>query len=368
MGTNRKKHRRADQRACRPDLDGRLEPRALLSVGSAWIAGTSSRNHETPSDLASPALGLHRTLTGPTEGGTLHTLQAPVIHPTPVFIHPPRTLVEAGGKGVRILDGNSSAFDVRLAGPGTIKAKPTSDGRFELTVYGTNSQTELSINPVQPSPKARNAHTFDPAYGVGGEILDIAKIEVKTDNIGSILGYRTVNLSGPIILHNDTPVDHMAFNQLLPGAFIQTAGDLNTLDVFSNADLSGAGTGIKVGRDLNLLNVGGNLTIENGAVITAARDIGATSQPPKGTGTGSNLQVVSPPPLPSTIQTFLVSGLIQGDLTVAPGSVLKAGRNIDLPIFVLGTVSPAPPTPLISPSTTPNGFSSVILGPIFTPV
>ena len=32
---------------------------------------------------------------------------------------------------------------------------------------------------------------------------------------------------------------------------------MNTLDVLNGIDLSGAGTGIFIGRDLNLLNVGG---------------------------------------------------------------------------------------------------------------
>ena len=64
---------------------------------------------------------------------------------------------------------------------------------------------------------------------------------------------------------------------------------MQTLDIANSATLSGAGTGVFVGRDLNLLNVGGNLEITNGANFIVGRNLGFIPQPPKGTGTGSNV-------------------------------------------------------------------------------
>ena len=64
---------------------------------------------------------------------------------------------------------------------------------------------------------------------------------------------------------------------------------MKTLDVLNGIDLSGSGTGINIGRDLNLLNVGGGITLSNGANFIIGRNLGLVSQPPKGTGTGSNV-------------------------------------------------------------------------------
>ena len=55
------------------------------------------------------------------------------------------------------------------------------------------------------------------------------------------------DLSGPLVISSTQAVDRLSFNSLLPGASIQTGGDLNTLDVLNGVNLN-SGTGIVVGR------------------------------------------------------------------------------------------------------------------------
>jgi hypothetical protein len=78
-------------------------------------------------------------------------------------------------------------------------------------------------------------------------------------------------------------VDRIAFLSVLPGASIATGGDLNTLDILTEANFSNS-SGLYVGRDLNSFSVGGNLTFSNGASFNVARDVGLVPQAAKGTG------------------------------------------------------------------------------------
>jgi hypothetical protein len=272
---------RARRRSFKPHLDdNRLETRVVLSVANPYL-------------IAIRAQQLNQ--------------------PVPIF-HQPQSLTRRGGQSVRILTGRGTAFDVTVRGFGTVTARPTADGRWNLNVFGTDANSELTINPVDPSILRqfgkRTAHTFNPSYGVGNPILEVAGVNVTTGKIGQILGFRTANLSGPIVLRNDSPIDRIAFNRLLPGALIQTAGDLDTLDVFVSANLAGSGTGIKVGRDLNWFNVRGDLTIEDGATLETTRDIGLVPQPDKGTAVGGQ------------------GMLVQGNLILAPAGSMVVGRNL----------------------------------------
>src|SRR5262249_21232895 len=144
-------------------------------------------------------------------------------------------------------------------------------------------------NPLGIPQKKGFAHSF--AYGESNRsnILNVGQITINSGAIGGILGFQSAALSGPLVSNGPGAIDRIAFAQLRPGAWITTGGDLNTLDVLYSALLSGAGTGIIIGRDLNLLNVGGNLQLSNGAVVSVTRKLGLVNQPPKGTGTGTNV-------------------------------------------------------------------------------
>jgi hypothetical protein len=323
MGANRDERRRADRRAMRPSVDGRLEPRLVLSVaqGTAEIAEAIAYVRNARPALARPAA--HPAVARPAAVKPAATLPQ---------LLPVRTFVANGGRTVRIQDGRGDAFDVKLTGGGTITARPMQDGRVRIIAIGTGPQTEMAINPVNVVPTKNGAHTFNPEFGVGDDILDVGGIEIRSGRIGSILGFRTANLSGPLIIRGTESVDRIALNELQPGALIATGGDLNTLEVFGNARLSGAETGIVVGRDLNWFNVRGNLTLENGAILDVARDVGLTAQGAKGSSGGGQ------------------GGLIQGNLGIAAGSAVLVGRATDAPVITQGSFIADTATRILSPN------------------
>lgn len=227
---------------------------------------------------------------------------------------------------------------------GTIRAYPMSGGRVGIIVDGTTNNVELTINPLGEPQKKGFAHSF--AYGESNRthILNIGKLTVNSGEIGAVLGFQTADLSGPLVAKGTTPIDRIAFDALLPGASITTGGDLNTLDVLNEINLSGSGTGIFVGRDLNLLNAGSTITLSNGASINVARDLGLINQPPKGTGSGSNVLLLNFNTLTTTtingqVLPQAVSTFIQGSVVINPGSVISVGRSIDNVGYIEGSIT-----------------------------
>ena len=113
-----------------------------------------------------------------------------------------------------------------------------------------------------------------------------------------------------------------------------------------------SGTSINIGRDLNLLNVGGNIELSNGAQFIIGRNLGLVSQPPKGTGTGSNVLTLNFTTVANSIITVIDSRrrlLHPGERLVDPRSVFRIGGNIFNTMYVAGSVTagfvPVVPTP-----------------------
>ena len=121
----------------------------------------------------------------------------------------------------------------------------------------------------RPEPEG-GAHDFSAGQARQDHTLNVGFIHVSSGRLGSILGYRTAVLSGPVTVGGTEGVNRIAFLDLLPGAAIGVGGDLRTLDVFREARLIG-GPGISVGRDLQVINVGTDLTPGDGASIRVAR-------------------------------------------------------------------------------------------------
>ncbi len=226
---------------------------------------------------------------------------------------------------------------------GTIRIYPMGGNEVGIIVDGSNDNTELTINPL-PHPIVKGfAHSF--AYGQAGvtHTLDIGQITINSGSIGAIEGFHTANLDGPLVAAGTTTVDRIAFNSIEPGASIQVGGSLNTLDVLQGITLN-TGTSISIGRDLNLFNVGQSIDLENGSQILVGRDMGAVLQPPKGTGTGSNVLSLNFTTLSNTITTVTsppsVSAYIQGNITIGPGSAFVVGRSVDNVMWVIGNIDP----------------------------
>ena len=223
--------------------------------------------------------------------------------------------------------------------------------------------TELTINPLPQPIRKGYAHSY--AYGQSGKdhLLNVGQITVNSGSIGAIEGFHSADLSGPVVISGTQTVDRIAFNSIQPGASIVTGGSLNTLDVLQGITLN-TGTSIQIGRDLNLLNVGQNIDLSNGSQIKIGRDIGAILQPPKGTGTGSNVLTLNFNTLGNIVAGNLpgsVSAFIQGNLNVGPGSAFVIGRNVAQSIYILGNITGA--SRVVIPSSTVSPTSNTLLNP-----
>ncbi len=225
---------------------------------------------------------------------------------------------------------------------GTIRAYAMPGGRVGLIVDGLTSNTDVTINPLGQPQKKGFAHSF--AYGETGRnhLLNIGQLTVTSGQIGAIEGFQDAELSGPLTVTGTPSIDRIALDAILPGGSIQVGGDLQTLDVLNNIDLSGTGTGISIGRDLNLLNVGGPITISNGASFFIGRNLGLVPQPPKGTGTGSNVLSINYTSVANTtiaVTIPSVGSFIQGNIAIDPGSYFGIGGLIYNTMYVEGSVN-----------------------------
>ena len=253
--TDQRTGRRENRRAFRPTMDGTLETRVLMSRMSLIRAQTA-----------------------------------------------------AGGQAVVVTNTDGARFFVSITGGGTVRATPAGQGRVNLFVEGSSSNSMLEMNRILPRRNTGRAHTFVPSVGANMPRLNVASITVATGTIGAIEGYQTATLSGAVNITGSTRVDRIAFYSILPGGSITTSGDLNTLDVYSDVNLSGTGAGISVGRDLNWFQTFGNVNITNNANFVVGRDLGNVSQPAKGSGnTGQG-------------------AYIGGNLNIDPGSALVVTR------------------------------------------
>jgi len=369
MSESRTKGRRSPARAFRPTVDGRLEDRVLLSVPKGHTVSRFLLSHTSPRpafDLRQPpftAVGappFHKSFHIKTAVGTQTARGGQAVqvtaqdgsHYTIKLDYSSNTLATAPGEGANGQSGNSSAGaavglisqqNANYPQPiGTVRAYAMPGGKVGIIVDGSTPNTELTINPLGLPQKKGYAHSFAYGESTRNHILNIGQITITSGQIAAVLGFQDAVLSGPLIVSGSSSIDRIAFDQLLPGATISTGGDVQTLDILGSATLSGAGTGIFVGRDLNLLNVGGNLEITNGANVIVGRNFGFIPQPPKGTGTGSNIlalnfTVASGSTITQTIPS--VGAVIQGNIAITPGSVFGIGSLIHNALFVTGSTT-----------------------------
>lgn len=370
MSVFRSRGSSAPKRALRPILDGRLEERTLLS-------GITPHEYMALSQrlLNNPSPRLARVVNFPA-----FTKDAPGVKETPrPFPRPVAVQTMRGGQAVHVAAPDGSHYRIQLsyisntqqsaaiegaaglyaqgagntalaiAQPtevpqplGTVRVYPMPGGAVGIIVDGSTDNTELTINPLPQPIKKGYAHSF--AYGQTqrDHVLKVGQITVNSGSIGAVLGYHTADLAGPLDIAGTAAVDRVAFRSLQPGASIRTGGDLNTLDVLQGVHLSG--TDIQIGRDLNLINVGQDLVLENGANLLIGRDLGLVAQPPKGTGTGTNVQTLNAllvgqdytgPPLLS------LSGLLQGDVNIDSTSLFSVGRAVDKVLLINGDLNGA---------------------------
>jgi hypothetical protein len=282
-------------------VDGRLEPRLLLSHGTIQAAAAHAHNFH--------------------------------VSPTP----PIRSIqVANGGRALLITTGTGQQFEVTVSSAqqsaqtatnlqgtipqlsaGTVRGHALPGGRVALTVDGTTDDSIVAINPVVNTAAKNRAHQFSLKLDAQTGLLNVASINVTSGQVSEIDGYRSADLSGPVTVGNATFVNRIAFADLLPGASIGVGGNLGSLDILNNAFLSG-GPGIKTAGDLDWFSIGQNLILTNGSSLIVGRDIGAIAQGQKGTA------------------PFGQGGQVVGDVLIGPGSSWQVVRALGAPINLLG--------------------------------
>jgi hypothetical protein len=365
--------RRAASHVFNPTIDGRLEVRVMLSAAgqrfldsSAYLlkhpSARKAYNLKTPPFLSNNAPHFNNVhgyrvktaiATQTARGGQAVEVTAlDGSHYMIKLSYTSNTIAtdvaegedgQGGDASSSTVDGLVSQANANYPQPiGTIRAYAMSGGRVGLIIDGSTANTDVTINPLGEPQKKGYAHSF--AYGESGRnhLLNIGQITVNSGAIGAIEGFQDAELSGPLVVSGSSPIDRLAFDAILPGASITTGGDVETLDVANGIDLSGPGTGITIGRDLDLLNTGGAITLSNGANFQIDRDLGLVSQPPKGTGTGSNVLSLNYTSVSgSTISVTIpsVGSFIQGGVTINPGSLFTVSGNIYNTMYMAGTLN-----------------------------
>jgi hypothetical protein len=213
---------------------------------------------------------------------------------------------------------------------GTVRGYAMPGGKVGLIVDGTNVNSQLVVDPLPVTQRKGYAHSF--GYGETGRthVLNVGSLNVTSGQLSAVLGFHSVDLSGPLVIGGGSTVDRIALDSIQPGGAIGTGGTVNTLDIAQGINMT-SGPGITIGGDLNLFNVGQSVNLAGGASIVVGRFAGLTPQPPKGTGNGSNILSLNQ----STVGTGSVvsvtpsvSAYIQGNLTIAAGSVFRLGSGI----------------------------------------
>jgi hypothetical protein len=236
-----------------------------------------------------------------------------------------QTGIGNGGRAAVMVDVDGELWAAHVSGGGTVRAKAVAGGLVDLFVYGTNPSSILTIDPEAPVQEKGGAHEFATGTALQDGLLHVRNITVANGQISEIAGYRTADVSGRILVDSgrigpSVGVSRIAMYNLLPGASINVAGDLDTLDIYNTIYLNG-GPGIQVGRDLNWFNTGQDLILANGASILVGRDIGLIAQEAKGTGEGGQ------------------GGKIQGNLIVGPGSTILPERFMASTLLVQGSLA-----------------------------
>ena len=363
---------RALAHAFRPTLEGRLEERVMLSnvpkghtVSHFLLTHTKPRpayNLRQPPFLAQHAPPFKRGFKLITTIGTQTARGGQNVEVTAQdgshymisLSYTSNTLATNIAEGANGQGGTSTtaATDSLVASQsasfpqpiGTVRAYAIPNGRVGIIVDGSTQNTDLTINPLGEPQKKGFAHSF--AYGESNRshVLNVGQITINSGQIGAIEGFQDTELSGPLVANGTGAIDRIALESILPGGSITTGGDVNTLDVLNGIDLSGAGTGVFIGRDLNLLNVGGNIQLSDGAVFSIGRNLGLVSQPPKGTGTGSNVLTLNFNSIADTTITVTVpppvGSFIQGNLVIntAEGSAFLIGNGIFNTMYLEGGI------------------------------
>lgn len=241
---------------------------------------------------------------------------------TMVPLFPTTRMVQSGG----------AIYTIAVSGQGFVKAHPIGRGRIGVNLFGTTSESQVTVTLTRANPRFTNSH------------LPIGRLVVRSGQLGSFLAADAADLNGSL-----TPlrgqVDSLQFNALGPAARIDVLGSLGSLVVSQGVNLGPAGrvhvsgnvTGpVTVGDDLVIdgsqfifdrdvagpISVGGNLLASNNGVLVVGRDLIGPLQ------VGGDVSLASGGTI--LVGRDLTALRVNGNLSTAAGGAIRVGGDLDV--------------------------------------
>ncbi|MEO6808162.1 MAG: hypothetical protein ABI353_03500 [Isosphaeraceae bacterium] len=152
--------------------------------------------------------------------------------------------------------GTGTAYQLKVSGPGSVRAKMVGRGRVAITLSGTTEISQVTLN------QGRTHARF------GGNPLEITRIDVRSGELGSFQAYDSADLNGPVTPLKG-PVDSLKFDAIGPMGRIEVQGNLAELDVKRNVSIGPDGRIEIQGGLTKGGQIGGSLTVLGTGVTIA---------------------------------------------------------------------------------------------------
>ena len=226
--------------------------------------------------------------------------------------------VYTGPSAVRNILSSGGVFRIQVEGPGVIKVHSAGKGAIDLTAFGTNADTTLSVSQVRPR------------YHFPSQLLSIDKLSVTSDQLGG-LDASAAKLTGIMTPLMNT-MQTLTLGELGPRAHVEVDGSVGVMAV-STINLGptglvsisgGLNTAVPTGSTSTASLIGvktiGSLNLDGGRFV-----IGQDSLAPISI---LDNMTISHDGLFSVGRDLDASLTVNGNLELDSGGQLMVGRNL----------------------------------------
>jgi hypothetical protein len=214
-----------------------------------------------------------------------------------------------GPSAVRNILANGGVFRIQVEGPGLIKVHPAAKGAIDLSAFGTNAETTLSISQVRPR------------YHFPSQLLSIHDLTITSGQLGG-LDASAAQLTGVMTPITTTMVT-FTIGQLAPRSQVHVVGSVGVMNV-SNINLGPTGV-FSITGGLNTAQLTGAMTIGSINLDGGQFVIGQDSVAPISV---QDTMTISHDGLFSVGRDLDGSLTVNGNLELDSGGQLMVGRNL----------------------------------------
>jgi hypothetical protein len=197
-------------------------------------------------------------------------------------------------------------YTIAVDGPGFVKAHPGGRGLFNVSLFGTTPQSQVTVTLTQSRPRFSDSH------------LPIGRLTVRSRQLGSFRALNAADLVGRMTPLRG-PVNALQFNALGPAARIDVQGNLGSLDVSQGINLGPAGM-VHVSGDVGTVTVGEGLSLDGGRVVFD-RDVTGSITVGGDVGLSNDALLV----VGRDLRGAVTAG---GDVTLGAGSAIVVNRDL----------------------------------------